>query len=386
MKLLLVVGTANDVFVYNMAKWLKACMEDISIDVFEFNHSRSQGYTNDYFDNVYTIDTGLLLNKVKGIRSLLLPYWYNYQFNNCLKNKYYDIIHCHWLIPNVIVSRNLKLHCKKLFVTFWGGELEYLKIIFSHKIYLWYLRRFLKKVDYIVNSQSFCEKNEGRSLFLYCKFKYANLGSVPLEKLYNLIDLESKAQSKKKLGINIDKKTVLIGYSGKSIHQHIPIIKTFSSVGMKKEFIHFLVPMTRGASSKYVQSVENMLQQSGYTYTLIKNCYLTDMDVARLRNATDITLQLSLFDGFSRSIIECLCARSILIYGNWLNYSDRLKEEGFSGITVQSIEEGVEKVYDIVDDLENYQTMGGENSQNGKNKNLWSECIMDWVTIYKANS
>lgn len=178
----------------------------------------------------------------------------------------------------------------------------------------------------------------------------------------------------------------MIGYSGKSIHQHIPIIKTFSSVGMKKEFIHFLVPMTRGASSKYVQSVENMLQQSGYTYTLIKNCYLTDMDVARLRNATDITLQLSLFDGFSRSIIECLCARSILIYGNWLNYSDRLKEEGFSGITVQSIEEGVEKVYDIVDDLENYQKMGGENSQNGKNKNLWSECIMDWVTIYKANS
>ena len=46
----------------------------------------------------------------------------------------------------------------------------------------------------------------------------------------------------------------------------------------------------------------------------------------------------------------------------------------------------VEKVYDIVDDLENYQKMGGENSQNGKNKNLWSECIMDWVTIYKANS
>ena len=75
-----------------------------------------------------------------------------------------------------------------------------------------------------------------------------------------------------------------------------------------------------------------------------------------------------------------------MIYGNWLNYSDRLKEEGFSGITVQSIEEGVEKVYDIVDDLENYQKMGGENSQNGKNKNLWSECIMDWVTIYKANS
>ena len=53
MKLLLVVGCANDIFVYNYAKWLKKSM-DVSIDVFEFFPSSQQGYGNEYYDNVAT--------------------------------------------------------------------------------------------------------------------------------------------------------------------------------------------------------------------------------------------------------------------------------------------------------------------------------------------
>ena len=51
MKLLLIVGCANDIFVYNYAKWLKKSM-NVSIDIFEFFPSSQQSFGTEYYDNV----------------------------------------------------------------------------------------------------------------------------------------------------------------------------------------------------------------------------------------------------------------------------------------------------------------------------------------------
>lgn len=381
MKILLIVSNANDIFITNMTKWLKASMPNVEIDIFSFflNNSQCQ---NKYYDNLGNVNTNIWHQKIPIFRTIVYPYYYSKELKRFLQGKYYDIIQCHWITPPLVLTRNLKKYCNKLFATFWGGELEQLSILYSQKIYKKYLDIFLEEVDYIINSKTF--KNKLMSLWPQYAHKHieGTLGSSPLEELYKLIESESKEESKIKMSIDTNKLVVLIGYSAKTIHQHLPIIKELAKREDMKSKLHLLAPMTRGNGKNYVDEVQSALEQSGYTFTLLRDRFLSDVEVARLRNVTDITLQLSTFDGFSRSIIECLCAKSVLIYGDWLSYEDSMKNAGFTGYNVPDIKTSVEKLVEISNDIRKYDEETIQNSLNGKKKNLWSECIKDWVNAY----
>ena len=381
MKLLLIVGNANDIFITGMTKWLKRSMPNVEIDIFSFFLNDNQG-TNSYYDNLEYANINVWHQKIPLLRNLVQPYYLSKELTIFLKDKYYDVIQCHWIMPSLVLTRNLKNHCNKLFVTFWGGELESLSILCSKKIYKKHLTIFLEKVDYIINSKGF--KNTLNLLWPQYAHKHIEgaLGSSPLEALYELMECESKENSKIKLSIDINKVVVLIGYSGKKLHQHLPIIEELAKREDMKDKLHLLAPMTRGAENGYVEDVQTALEQSGYTFTLLRDRFLSDREVARVRNATDITLQLSIFDGFSRSIIECLCAKSVLIYGDWLSYQDDMKNAGLTGYRVADIKTGVEKLIEVSNNIRMYDEETTQNSINGQKGHLWSECIKNWVDAY----
>ena len=380
MKLLLVVGCANDIFVYNYAKWLKKSM-DVSIDVFEFFPSSQQGYGNEYYDNVATAK-GYFIPLRRG-KMLVDSIVRGKNLKLFLNDKYYDIIHCHWIVSPVVTQKHLKKHCRKLFLSFWGGELYEQKLLYSNTIYQLYLKRLVKQADCIINDKD-AESGTFKQLpYFKGVYKPGSYGSAPLEILYDIMQSENKEASKQSLGFPTDKLTVLIGYSGKELHQHLPIISTLSQYDVLKNRIHILAPMTRGSNNNYIESVKQALDNSGYDYTLLSGRYLSDEEIAQIRNATDIVLQLSTFDGFSRSIIECLCARSVVIYGNWLGYEQFMEPMGFTGIEVSSIDNGIKKLIEVVDNIQLYTPILVRNYENGRHHTLWSECIKDWVDAYK---
>ncbi len=384
LKLLLIVGTANDIFIYNIAKWLKASM-NVEIDVFEFYPSNKQAFDNRYYDNLTSVHNDSFINKVKGLRSIINPYIESAQLKNYLVDKNYDIIQCHWIVPPLVLTKSLKKHCKKLYITFWGKEYKNMKIFLSNYIFDRKLRKFLNNVDNIINVEAFSDYFVKLYPQSKGKFLSGGFGSSSIDILYELMKFESKNESKRKLGIEVEKITVLIGYSGKELHQHLLIIDKMSKRNDLKERIHLLVPMTRGASEKYIKDVEKAIVLSGYTYTFIKGVFMSDEQIARLRNATDITLQLSTTDFFSRSIIECFCAKSIVLYGNWLNYSGHLQESGFVGFPVDSIDEAVIKTDNIIKNYSSYDSILENNYIRGSDKYSWSNCIKDWVNIYKSS-
>ena len=381
MKILLIVGSANDIFITNMTKWLKTKMSDVTIDIFEFYPSNSQG-NNTFMDNLGSTNPDVWHNKIRGIRTLIYPFYASRTLKKFLKGKYYDVIQCHWITPPLVLTRGIKKHCNKLYATFWGGELSVLKLLLSQKIYKINLDKFLDNVDFIINSKVFIDRM--RLLYPQYKNKYieGTLGSSSIDELYKLMENESKDESKVKMAIDSNKLVVLIGYSGKELHQHLPIIEELSKRDELKDRLHLLAPMTRGEFKDYKNRVQSALDNSGYTYTLLQGKFLSDEEVARVRNATDITLQLSEFDGFSRSIMECLCAKSILIYGDWLQYEDHMNNAKFIGYKVTDIKSGIDKLTEISDDIHKYEDECLQNSINGKTKCSWSECIKDWVNAY----
>ncbi len=381
-KLLIIAGTANDVFIYKMSMWLKKSM-DIDIDIYEFYPSVQQQQDVEKYANVYSSNIDKWFCKIKGIGYSLMQVYSGKQLGTFLQSKEYDYIHCHWLVSSLVINNGLKKHCKKLYVTFWGGEVFVQKIMLSHSLYMMGLKRLLKETDNIVGY--FAEREFYEKLFTDFKGRYlsANLAPTILEDLYDLMKVESKDISKEKLGVTKGKKLVLIGYSGKSIHQHLEIIKELSHRDELKSKLCLLAPMTRGASPNYVTEVECSLKNSGFEYILYKNQFFTEEMMARLRNATDITLQLSTRDAYSRSIIECLCAKSVLIYADWLKYDPFFAYDGFEAIKVKSIHHAVDKLAEITDSLSDFERVVEKNSINGKRHNLWSECIHEWVNLYK---
>ena len=379
MKLLLVVGAANDIFIYNYAKWLKKSM-NISIDVFEFYPSEQQGYGKEFYDHVETAK-GLFLPFRRG-KDLVDDIARGRDLKVYLKNKYYDAIHCHWIVPPFVLQNKIKNHCKKLFLTFWGGEFCDLTILRSKKIYRHYLKRLSKQTDCIINNKNSQITILNQLPFFKGAYKSASYGSAPLEALYNLMQNEDKATSKQSFNISSEKLTVQIGYSGKPLHQHLQIIAELKNHNELKRKIHILAPMTRGADTDYIKKVKSALDSSGYEYTLLSNRFLSDYEVAQIRNATDIALQFSTFDTFSNSIIECLCAKAIVIYGDWLGYEHYMEPSGYTGIEVSNIENGISKLIEVVENVQSFSSITERNHNNGRHQGLCSECIIDWINAY----
>lgn len=91
---------------------------NVEIDVFEFYQLNNQEYDNLYYDNLTSVHNDSFINKVKGVCSIINPYIESVQLKNYLVDKNYDIIRCHWIDLPHVLTKSLKEHCGKLYMTF----------------------------------------------------------------------------------------------------------------------------------------------------------------------------------------------------------------------------------------------------------------------------
>ena len=382
MRVCIVVDTADSVFAYNYAKWLKIKEPNISVSAIEMVGSKTSDGAN-HFDEILTIIPRKGNRYVNYLKRNLL-FIHQWKLKRTLKGRQFDVVHFQGLLPPDLVSVDIfKKHCQKTCATFWGGEFKVKKMYWSHGLYLLYLSKFLSKIDCVINSAPYLEKLQSKNILgANVRLFSASLGSAPMEALNTLMLSHSKKYSKEVLDCPSDKISVLIGYSGKKLHQHIPIIEVLAKYDNFKGKIHLLLPMTRDATGEYTEKVEDVAKKSGYSYSLLKNKLLSEDEVANLRYATDVVLQLSLYDGFSRSILECMFAKAIVIYGGWLGYDEHLQFYHYEAVKVDCIEGAIPILNDIINNPDKYSCICETNHINIGKKGLWSSCINDWLKSY----
>lgn len=156
MKLLL-VGDANSIFFVEYVKALKKIM---NIKVCVFSPEPDKKLYSEYpYDEVYF--DGFSQNKLAKIKffgAILSPFLLYRNFKKFLKrqNKKIDIIHIHWLRAAWVIDPSIfKKYSRKFIITFWGGELENLKFLHSHSLYLNRLNNLISTADYCMGSPSF---------------------------------------------------------------------------------------------------------------------------------------------------------------------------------------------------------------------------------------
>lgn len=386
MKVLL-VGQADSIFFEHYTKTIKAIKKDVTFDVFSIDQITGK-YDLTSCDNIFiNAWEETKLKNIKGLRIFIKPFYTWFSLYLYLKtNKFkYDIIHFKWLTPGILFfPTTIRRHAKKIVATFWGGEFEKQDLLLSKKLYFLFLKNFLKKADIITISTQ--EQFNKLLNFKIDKNKitYAIYGSSIYEKINSFTISENKNKSKEFWNINSNKITISIGYSGKAVHQHIPILESLFAnedfISKKDDYI-FILPLTHGGTSEYYSSIIDRLENVNAKYLMLTQ-KMTDSEVARLRIATDIMLQLSIADGRSASVIESLLAGSILISGRWLPYQV-FRENEIYFYELESIDsllpETILKISkNIIKELEICKTNKAKWSIE-----TWEKVSPNWIGIYE---
>jgi len=385
----LLIGQADSIFFEHYTKTIKRLRPDINFDIFSIDNISGKYDLYSCHDIYINTWGNSFVKNIKGLRTIVHPFYTWFSLYKFLKQrgKKYDIIHFKWLVPGVVLFPNtIAKFAVKTIATFWGQEYKRDKIFFSNKLYKRVLYGFLKNVDAVINHSKSTNEYVGNVLGSTDKFHFARYGSSIIKEIDKLeSNEESKIVSKKKLNFDPNKISVAIGYSGKEIHQHIKVVsELFGSEDFKENADKFLFvfPMSYGCYDQYIQKVESEIRQYTQNYKILNPQKYTDEEMARYRNATDIMIQLSTYDGLSASIIETFYAGTIIISGTWLPY-EAFRESNMFYYELDKIDQQLpDLLINLSENINNELEVCKQNK--GKwDYDSWEKVIPNWINIYE---
>ncbi|WP_297974548.1 glycosyltransferase [uncultured Bacteroides sp.] len=380
----LIIGNRNHQFIYNYVKAFRRAYSQpyLKIDVLSQDSSEVTFSSDKYFDDIYALTVPPFLRKIRFLRIL---------YQHILFRKYirmlnhYDIIHVHY-IENIIV-RDIDFFSRrihgKLIVSIWGSD--FLRASKSRKKKL--IKLFNRADRITIASDTVIKKfkecyigNTFISKIVLCR-----LGLEPLENLRSILmsDMNSRI-SKSKIGLCEDKIIITIGYNASRLQHHIDIIENIEHSSLLSPFcdkIEFLLPITYPKDNEYITMIKKIVLNSKYHYNIIEH-FLSDGDVAHLRIASDIFVQLQPTDMLSGSMLEHLSARNIVITGSWLPY-DCLDQWGIFLRRIDRLELISNELYDVLNNFVVYKELCDENSKMIIDKFRWNNVIQNWISLYK---
>lgn len=376
-KKILLVGDGNHQFITNYAKWLCKDEEDkFQIDILSSTSVKERNKV--FYKHIFEIKKKLFfnyLNRVRGVRK----YYRLFQYDRILNNiGQYDFVHFHFISTDsyFIVKQIKKNTIAKIIMSIWGSDMYRLKLSNEKKFidtckradYITFTNQ--KSLDYFKSKYSWTNSN-----LLVCRF-----GLAPLESLKQLP--ETKKECKQKLDWDSEKLALTIGYNLNPAQQHIEILNQFELDEMKalNDKILLVLPITYGGTEQYKKLLLKKIAQVGIEYVAY-DTFLTDNEVAQIRKASDIMVQLQITDQFSGSMQEHLYANNVVITGSWLPY-ETMKEYGVKFEEIQKVEDLAKLLVDVINNYQKYQERTTNNQKAILKLSSWDKNIEEWKLLY----
>lgn len=378
---ILILGDINSMFILNYVKKLKAKM-NCEVDIFTVPiRAQQKEYMIKfikYFNNVYEISKSNygIINRIPKIRGLLQL---RNLANQIKKLGNYDICNIHYLsVDYGYLYKQIRNQCKKLIISIWGSDLYRTN---------WRQKKVQYNIIKYANRITFTTKQASEEFSKYFnkidkdKLKVKNLGLVALEILRNIEHI-SKKDCKKSFNISTNSLVVTCGNNASQGNEHIKIIKSIEMIKHKLSAnVLFIFPFTYGFIREYFLQVKDLLDKSNLNYRVLTN-FLSDYEVAQLRKASDITINLPISDQLSGSLQESLYAGNVVITGDWLPYKI-LEEKGIFMLKVSSMDEVGEKLVYSLNNLRDLKESCKGNSQIIWNMSSWDKNIDSWIQMYQ---
>lgn len=323
-KTILLVGDGNHQFIFYLAKYLKK-IDNIQIHLLSFTKVNKEEH---YFDRIYHYGSGNLYGTIGAFISALKLFSFFFRNRN-----FYSVISFQFIRPIYYYLFKLKLlnENHNTVLSVWGSDIMSSSIKQSKIAYI------LKKAK-----KTTCATSKIRNEIVNLapdqnQIRFIKYGLEPLEYIKKITD--DSLACKEMLGIDINKFVVTIGHNASPNNQHINCLHEISKSLTTKQLenIIFILPLTYGREMNYVEKLKRIAAVSGLDITFFEN-YMTDSDVALLRKATDLYINVQVTDMLSGAMQEHIYAGSRVITGRWLDYCE-LKEIGVNLIEIDAISE-----------------------------------------------
>lgn len=372
---ILIIGDGNHVLIKNWVKNIKAS-SNFTIDIFsihEINKISKTGYNNIFYARSFNS-----LYDHKFLRKFVYLFEIISRFKRI--HSHYDIIHIHLAKTQYnFILPFIKLKSKKLIVSIWGSEF--------YRASKW--KKLLLSPIYSMADSIHCtNENLKISLVKENKIPEGKITVIPmfLEILKKLEPLLSDNMNfKDELGWNKNKVQITLGYNYNSGQQHKEIIGILNSSFLSdySEKIEFVLPLTYGNSMTYREEILNIasiLPCKTFTFTT----FLSESDVAKIRIANEIFLNLQITDQYSGSFVESLYAGNIVITGSWLPYQN-LKNAGVFFIEINKIDDLPNCLKNILNDFEFFKEKSKKNTEILKKMFDSKYILKQWLDYYSGS-
>ena len=287
-------------------------------------------------------------------------------------SKDYDIVDVHFFADSYIpYLRRLR---KPFKISVWGSDFYRAKLAVQDFKKMCYEKSVMIQVETEEVSQDLLHFDSN----LAGKIRVCNFG-VDIIDIIASPSFEERELVKNDLHTN--KIIVTVGYNGSKGQQHGILFEALESLPIQyKERLFLYVPVTYGLTHEYKQDILKMLERVKIPYHLFEE-RLSDYDLAQLRKDTDIVLNAQITDTLCASLLQHLCAGSILIVGDWLPYNvyDRLKIKYFKAST----NEFAKKIIYCIDHFDVLKDEAKTNKQKVLDFASWENVSMSQFNIYK---
>ena len=226
---------------------------------------------------------------------------------------------------------------KKLILSYWGGDIEDTKksvIRLREKCF-----RFADAITVTVQ-QTYDEfiklyGNKYNEKLSICRF-----ATEGLECIVGLNRTATREECRSFYGIKKDEICITCGYSAYAAQHQDMCLRLINSLSSDiKEKLHVVVPMQYGRfDGSYIDSVHRISKECDFKCTILEE-FLPFEDSVKLPIATDVYVHVRDTDAFSNALKEHVLAKSKVIIGSWLHYSE-----------LEKMKADVEYI-DVLDDL-----------------------------------
>lgn len=209
-----------------------------------------------------------------------------------------------------------------------------------------------------------------------CRF-----GLSPLDTIKALNPL-TRAQAKEQLGFPSESLLIVCGYNASPLQQHEELIDSLrSKTDQFFENTLFVFPIASNADAARKAKIRQLLETSGLYFKTI-DTYLSDGDLAKLRLAADVMIQVQKTDQLSGSMQEHLFAGSVVITGSWLPYAV-FDEEGIFLERVHDVSACGSCLSHLLKNLDEYRQKSVANAYKIWRLSSWESNIADWLKLYE---
>lgn len=295
------------------------------------------------------------------------------------KDGIFDIVHLHYIGNINILKYTYKFFrraTKKLVLTFWGSDILTLEKQDADKI-----KKLIEVSDCITASTD--EMKDRLNLYFPHEMRGKFYKTFFGNELFDLLDKGYDIGDKAYIEDTIDskKRNIVIGYNASKRQQHIPIIRELLKLDKEtREIINLIIPMTYGEEDlSYRKSIEQLLQSSGFKWTILDEYMDFDKTIFLKKNA-DLFIHGQISDALSSSVLEYLVFETPVLNPVWIPYKE-WQEKGIRFEKYSSFDELPNKIKDIIFG----EGLNYTNREVILKNFSWSAQKNNWIYIYKDN-